>query len=78
MSRKSRILLYCYYDKNGLVTDDTYCLLKAFRTVANYIVVVVNGEQAKNNLTEFCDQLYFRRNEGYDLRAYKYVLEKRK
>lgn len=73
-----RLLIYFFYDKDGIVDDYILYFLKSFRKYCQEICVVVNGnitEESKNDLKEITDFVLRKENKGFDSWAYKYALE---
>lgn len=70
----NRLVLFSFYDKDGIADEYVYYLLRELQTIANEIVVIINGDITSNDrerLKEYSNQIIQRRNEGYDAGAYK-------
>lgn len=73
-----RLLIYCIYDKDGIVDDYILYFLNSMRSICEEICVVVNGnlsEQSKIKLEKFVQKVIVRENIGFDSSAYKTALE---
>lgn len=71
-----QVLIYCYYDKNGIIQNDIVNLLSEFRKLVDYIVIVVNGNiECEDILMQYCDELIIRPNTCFDIGAYKHALD---
>lgn len=69
-----RACIFVFYDNDGVVDDYNIYNLKQLRTVCDYIVAVVNGKitpEGRGRLIDVCDDMFVRRNEGYDTWAWK-------
>ena len=69
-----RITVFFFYDKDGIVREFVYYLLKSLKQISQYLLVVSNGEISpiyKNRLLSICDDLLERDNIGFDVWAYK-------
>jgi lipopolysaccharide biosynthesis protein len=74
---KNRLLIYFFYDKDGIVDDYVTYFLQAFKPYCKEICVVVNGfltENSKDKLSLCCNNLLIRHNEELDVGAYKHAL----
>lgn len=69
-----RACVFVLFDAQGVVDDYNIYNLNQLRTVCDYIVVVVNGKltpEGREKLVDVCDDMFVRRNEGYDTWAWK-------
>lgn len=72
-----RIVIYCFYNKNGIVDDSVKTVLSQLRTIADYIVFVVNGIILNREIIEeYIDVLIIRENYGFDFGAYRTAIQK--
>lgn len=71
----NRTCIFCYYNRNGRITEDVPWLLSELKKIANFVIVVVNGNLiSKDVFEQMADKVVIRKNEGYDAGAYKRVL----
>lgn len=77
-----RVLLYVIYEKDGVLDVWYECLFKEFKSIAGYLLCVVNGDlndNSKRILSSYFNKIIYRKNVGYDVTAYKegilYLLE---
>ncbi len=75
----SRLAVYVFWEKEGIVRDYVVTYLKGLTTVASKIYVVVNGEiqpQGKERIEQETGAVVLQRpNEGVDFWAYKTALD---
>src|SRR5574344_1939535 len=74
----TRLALYCFYEKDGIVDDYVFFYLEELKKVANEIYVIVNGsldEKYLPKLEGICKHVWIRENQGLDAYAFKYALE---
>lgn len=73
-----RMLVYFFWDKDGVVDDYvTYCL-NSFKPFCSKILVVVNGhinDAGFSKISSIADELLIRENKELDVGAYKYAFE---
>lgn len=77
MNNTKRIAILVIYDKDGVVDDYLFHLLREIKENVSTLVVVVNGKIRDKDykvLTIYADSIFVRENEGYDATAYKEVL----
>ena len=73
-----RLLIYFFYDKDGIVDDYIPYVLKAFRPFCSEVCMVVNGnitEESKLKVQPLIDNMLIRENVGLDAEAYKYAIK---
>jgi len=73
-----RLLVYFFWDEDGIVDDYVVHSLKALGEYSSEIIVVVNGEVNPRGywkLRSVCNQLIIRKNNGLDAWAYKAAFE---
>ncbi len=73
-----RLLIYLFYDKDGIVDRYVPYLLNSFKSCCEEICVVINGkltDTSKQILEKCASKLLIRENVGFDSWAYKYALE---
>lgn len=73
----SRIGIFCFYDKEGIVDRYIEFLLEELRRCLSSLVIVINGKinaKGKLILEKYADEIYIRDNKGFDGGAYKDVL----
>lgn len=74
-----RIVIFCFYDVHGIAGTDTIKQLEDLYKIADYLVVVVNGElHNSGDIKEYANKIIVRQNQGYDAGAYKTALNDRK
>lgn len=69
-----RYAVYVFYDKNGIVDEYNDVFLKGLKKVATHLLVICNGEmceEGRKRLEAIADEVICRKNEGYDVTAYK-------
>lgn len=72
-----RLLIYFFYDKEGIVDDYIPFFLKAARGVCQDICFVVNGElsaEGRRKVEPLVSKILIRENEGMDAAAYQAAL----
>lgn len=75
----SRLLIYFFYDKNGIVDDYIPYMLTDMQKNVSDIFVVCNGaltDEGKAKFKRFTDDILVRENKGFDVWAYKEAMEK--
>lgn len=73
-----RLLIYFFYDKSGIVDNYVYEVLKSMKPFVENILFVSNGEiESKyiDKLGQYTSHVLCRKNEGFDVWAYKEALE---
>lgn len=73
-----RACILFFYDKDGIADEYNFYNLKELRTVCDYILVVINGKlapESRDRLADVCDDMFVRKNEGFDAWAYKDGIE---
>lgn len=76
---QSRILLYFIYDKHGIVDSYVLEVLKSMKPFCDKIIIVVNGllkDNSYKDLLTVSDEIIIRENTGFDVWAYKSVIDK--
>lgn len=72
------ITIMSIYDPCGIVDDYIIFYLSSLKTVTDRIIIAVNGEltsTGKSKLSTVTDEIYIRKNTGFDFGAYKDVVE---
>lgn len=73
--KKNRIILYVFYDIDGIVDDYVIYQLQQMRTQAERIVMICQGgvkdDEQMSRAQSVADDVYCRENEGYDAGAWK-------
>ena len=75
---KNRLMIYFFYDKDGIVDGYVTYFLQSFRAYCKEICVVINGfvtNESKEKLEKCTDKILIRENSGFDSCAYKYAIE---
>lgn len=73
-----RLVIYFIYDKQGIVDDYIPYMLRAIKEVGSEIEVVCNGKltpESRDKLEEITPNIMVRENKGFDVWAYKSVLD---
>lgn len=73
-----RVILYLFYDKNGIVDDYVIYKLSQLRKFSENIIVISNSQltsESKLNLESVSDTLIVRENVGFDVWGYKKGLD---
>lgn len=69
-----RIAIFAFYDKQNIVDEYVYFLLKEIKKAVNYLVVVCNCKISvydNRRMHDFADEVYERENRGFDAGAVK-------
>ena len=71
-----RLLIYFFYDKDGIVDDYIPYLLKHLKLFCQEICFVSNGNilSGKDKITPYINKLIEKENVGFDVGAYKFAL----
>ena len=72
--RNNRVLIYFFYDGDGVADDYVDYCLKGFRPYVRKIIFVANGKlaaESRKKLESVTDRIIVRKNEGFDGWAYK-------
>lgn len=75
----NRLIIYFFYDKDGIVDEYVLYMLEALKGVSSEIVVVSNGqleEKSREKINDLGPYLIERENEGFDVWAYKTAIDK--
>ena len=75
---KSRVAIYVFYDKDGIVDSYVTYMLQELLKVCPKLVVVCNGkvnDDGKKKLEDITEDVIIRENEGFDAWAYKTGME---
>lgn len=75
----SRIAIFSFYDRYGVVDRYIDYLLEELKSVANRLIIVVNGNvnsKAESLFKKYTDEIILRENRGFDAGAYAYILTK--
>ena len=73
-----RLMIYFFYDKDGIVDDYVPYFLEKFKPFCEEICTVVNGtvtEESKEKLKKHSALVLERENVGFDSGAYKFAIE---
>ena len=73
-----RLMIYFFYDKDGIVDDYVPYFLEKFKPFCEEICTVVNGnmtDESKQKLEKYSSLVLERENIGFDSGAYKYAIE---
>ena len=74
----TRLALYTFYEKDGIVRDHVTYYLNGLKKVAQDIVVIVNGilsDEGRRKLKAAGAEILVRENSGFDFAAWKAALE---
>jgi len=72
-----RLLIYCFYDKNGIVDNYVSYFLNKIRKFCYEICVVVNGkitDTSEECLGKYADKIIKKENKGYDSGAFRHAV----
>lgn len=78
LSDIKRLVIYFFYDGDGVVDDYVPYMLNDVRKNCSELFVVCNGKlntQGRRKLSDIADRLMVRNNEGFDVCAYKESME---
>ena len=73
-----RLVIYFFYDKDGIADNYVDYFLNGLAEVTDKFVVVVNGKitpESRKMFLKYTDDIIVRKNEGLDVWAYKTALE---
>lgn len=79
MEAPNRLVIFFFYDRDGVVDRYVLKLLEAFKTTCSHLLVVVGGSltgEGRRMLNGVCDELLVRANRGFDAWCYKAALQK--
>lgn len=74
---KQRLGIFCFYDKEGVVSEYVEYLLNSLSKELTHLVIVVNGfirEDNREKLSNLADFFLVRPNNGFDAGAYRDVI----
>ena len=74
---KRRIGIFAFYEKDGIVEDYVIYLLRDLRRCLEKLVIVCNGQLSdvgQKKLKEFTSNILVRKNQGYDVGAFREAL----
>ena len=77
-SNVNRLLIYFFYDADGIVDRYVPYMLEGLREHCTEIFVICNGKltpEGRGKLENIADEVYVRENKGFDVWAYKTALE---
>lgn len=70
-----RVAVYCFYDREGNVGRDVFCLLEDLKRNIDFLIIVVNGKLNNENVFQgLADEVVIRGNSGFDAGAYKRII----
>ena len=72
-----RLCIYLTYDKQKIIDKYIGYMLGELKTCVDYLVVICNGEEILSGLNiimEFADEIFYRRNFGFDAGGFKDAL----
>lgn len=75
----SRAMIYFIYDHEGIIDRYIIEALKSMKPFCSKIIIVVNGllqDDSYNKLSKISDEIIIRENAGFDVWAYKSVIDK--
>lgn len=85
MNKKNNILKYkkvltivSVYDIDGIVDNYLIYYLSSLKSVSSRIIIVVNGiltDKGKKRLNSITNEIYIRKNQGFDFGAYRDVIQ---
>lgn len=73
-----RLVIYFFYDKDGIADRYVDYFLNGLSLVADKFIIVANGKitlATRNIFSKYTDDIIVRENKGFDVWAYKEVLE---
>lgn len=71
-----RLGIFVFYDASGIVDEYVEYLLKSMQNIIKKLVIIINGEVKDvyyNKLKKYSQDIFIRKNYGYDAGAYKDV-----
>lgn len=74
----NRLVIYFFYDKDGIVDDYVTYMLQDLKKNSNEILFVCNGKLSSNGrkkVEKYTSNIYVRENEGFDVWAYKEAID---
>ena len=73
-----RLGIFVFYDREGIVDSYIDYLLCDLRKCLSYLIIVVNGKVdilGYDIFSKYADQIVIRNNKGFDIGAYKEIIE---
>lgn len=70
-----RLGIFCFYNSEGIISEDVRFLIEDLKTVLDSLVVVINGRVTGGYFENIADTVLKRENKGFDAAAYKYALQ---
>ncbi len=73
-----RACILFFYDNDGIADRYNFYNIEQLKTVCDYLLIVINGKltnDSRNRLADVCDDMFVRKNEGFDSWAYKDGIE---
>lgn len=78
MKTGKRLVIYFFYDKDGIADNYVDYFLNGLKKVTDKFVIVANGKitpESRNMFLKYTDDIIVRKNEGLDVWAYKTAIE---
>ena len=75
--KMKRLLIFSFYDKDGIVDQYILFLLRGLKQVVNELIVVINGmlkDEEEKKIVTLTNHILKRKNVGYDAGAYADVI----
>lgn len=76
---KKRVGIYFFFDQDGIVRDFVIKYIEGLKVVCNEVWIIVNGKltaDSEKKLKKIESNVVLRENEGFDVWAYKSMIEK--
>lgn len=77
----TRVGIYAFYDRDGLVDDGDFIYLNAINSYLNFLIIVINGyitDESYQKLRKITGLIIIRSNYGYDAGAFAEVIKTRR
>ena len=71
-----RLGVFVFYDASGIVDPYVEYLLESMKNIIQKLIIIINGEikdEEYNKLKKYSQDIFIRKNYGYDAGAYKDV-----
>ena len=74
----SRYAVFVFFDKDGIVDEYNYVLLRELKKNIDKLLIICNGKISEDGLVKFnelADEVIVRENQGFDITAFKIGIE---
>ena len=74
---KKNLCIFCFYNRNGIVSEYVYVLLEHLKSVSARLIFVANGvlnDTGKSRVSDYTNEIIVRENVGRDYGAYRDII----